>query len=91
MSAASSAEAPAPVPAHHNSEEPTWFAALTTYLGFAVLILSGHVRDFLARVTGRSRYFKRGGLEEVSARACASVCARPCAGSRRGAHARTRR
>jgi serine palmitoyltransferase len=43
---------------HHNSEEPTWFAALTTYLGFATLILFGHLRDFLAKLTGRSRYFK---------------------------------
>jgi serine palmitoyltransferase len=42
-----------------NSEEPTWFAALTTYLGFAVLILFGHVRDFLGKLSGRSRYFAR--------------------------------
>ena len=60
--AASAAGAGGAPPAHHqqqhNSEEPTWFAALTTYLGFATLILFGHLRDFLAKLTGRSRYFK---------------------------------
>lgn len=33
------------------------YAALTTYLGYAVLILFGHLRDFFGRMTGWSRYF----------------------------------
>ena len=50
---------------HGNSDEPTWFAALTTYLGFAVLILFGHLRDMLGKTTGRSRYFtKKAATEE---------------------------
>lgn len=33
-----------------------WFPAITTYLGYAVLIVFGHVRDFFASLTGYSRY-----------------------------------
>jgi len=38
--------------------EPTipFFAAYTTYLGYAVLIAVGHVRDLFARLFGRGRY-----------------------------------
>lgn len=50
---------PLPPQEHENSDEPTWFAALTTYLGFAVLILFGHLRDMLGKTTGQSRYFKK--------------------------------
>ena len=52
---------PLPPQEHENSDEPTWFAALTTYLGFAVLILFGHLRDMLGKTTGQSRYFKKTG------------------------------
>lgn len=34
----------------------SWFAALTTYFGYVVLILFGHTRDFFGKLTGRSRY-----------------------------------
>ena len=39
-------------------EEPqlSWFTALTTYFAYGVLILIGHVRDFVGRVTGRTRW-----------------------------------
>ena len=33
------------------------FSAMTTYLGYAVLILFGHLRDFFGKLTGLSRYF----------------------------------
>ena len=36
---------------------PSWFSALTTYLGYTVLIIFGHLRDFVAKRTGSSRYF----------------------------------
>jgi len=35
------------------------FAAYTTYLGYAVLIFCGHVRDLFARVLGHGRYLRR--------------------------------
>jgi hypothetical protein len=35
----------------------SWFSALTTYLGYGVLILFGHIRDFLGKNFGNSRYF----------------------------------
>lgn len=39
------------------SEKPSmWFPAITTYLGYAVLIVFGHIRDFFASLTGYSRY-----------------------------------
>jgi len=42
-------------------EEPTItpFAAFTTYLGYAVLILCGHIRDTFAQMVGRGRYLAR--------------------------------
>lgn len=44
----------------HGGEHPiTWFAAITTYFGYAVLVLFGHLRDFFGKVTGASRYFGR--------------------------------
>eukprot|EP00753_Platysulcus_tardus_P007039 PLAT14791.1.p1 GENE.PLAT14791.1~~PLAT14791.1.p1 ORF type:complete len:485 (-),score=222.29 PLAT14791.1:186-1640(-) len=36
-----------------------YFSAFTTYLGYAVLISFGHVRDFFGRLTRRSRYLNR--------------------------------
>ncbi len=47
-----------PKAAFHNSEDCiTWFAALTTYFSYALLILFGHIRDYLGKITGNSRYF----------------------------------
>lgn len=39
-------------------EEPsiTWFATMTTYFTFIVVIVMGHLRDFLGKVFRRSRY-----------------------------------
>ena len=51
---------PSSHPPHSQArEEPTlsWFSALTTYMGYAVLIVFGHLRDFWAKRTGYSRYF----------------------------------
>ena len=42
---------------YENRGEPSWFSALTTYLNYAILILFGHSRDFIAKITGHSRYF----------------------------------
>jgi serine palmitoyltransferase len=43
----------------HGGENPiTWFSALTTYLGYATLIVFGHLRDFVGKSLGRSRYKK---------------------------------
>ena len=35
------------------------FAAYTTYLGYAVLILCGHIRDLFAKIFGHGRYVRR--------------------------------
>lgn len=35
------------------------FAAYTTYLGYAVIILCGHIRDLFARLLGHGRYLRR--------------------------------
>ena len=35
----------------------TWFAAMTTYFGYVILIIFGHTRDFFGRLSGKSRYF----------------------------------
>ena len=42
---------------HEEMSTPT-FPALTTYLGYAVLIVCGHVRDIFARIFGRGRYLR---------------------------------
>jgi len=34
------------------------FAAYTTYFGYAVLILCGHIRDFFAKILGQGRYLR---------------------------------
>lgn len=45
--------------ASHDKHEPvlSWFVAFTTYMGYAVLIMFGHLRDFCGKLTGLSRYF----------------------------------
>jgi len=35
------------------------FAAYTTYLGYAVMILCGHIRDLFAKILGHGRYVRR--------------------------------
>ncbi|KAH9258317.1 hypothetical protein BASA81_003366 [Batrachochytrium salamandrivorans] len=43
--------------AHHDDDEEVgWFTLITTYLGYAVLIFFGRVRDWSGWATGRSRY-----------------------------------
>lgn len=42
----------------HEIELPL-FAAYTTYLGYAVLIFFGHIRDLLAKLVGHGRYLRR--------------------------------
>ncbi|KAA0162542.1 hypothetical protein FNF27_07652 [Cafeteria roenbergensis] len=56
-SSVSHAAAPAPAPREqaHDSEGPTAFVVLTTYFAYAMLVLMGHIRDFLGRMAG-SRY-----------------------------------
>lgn len=46
-------------PKHHEEVELPLFAAYTTYLGYAVLIFCGHVRDLLAKIFGHGRYLRR--------------------------------
>jgi serine palmitoyltransferase len=43
----------------HEEPQITPFAAYTTYLGYAVLILCGHIRDMFARLVGKGRYLRR--------------------------------
>lgn len=50
-------ELSSPKQSHKNAEELTLFAAITTYLGYAVLIVFGHLRDYMGKLTGASRYF----------------------------------
>lgn len=42
----------------HDSEAIPSFAAYTTYLGYAVLIFFGHIRDFLAKIFRKGRYLR---------------------------------
>lgn len=44
--------------AGHDLKLPV-FAAYTTYLGYAVLILCGHVRDLFAKILGSGRYLRQ--------------------------------
>jgi serine palmitoyltransferase len=46
-------------PQKHEELELPPFAAYTTYLGYAVLIFCGHVRDLFARLLGHGRYLRR--------------------------------
>jgi len=50
-----SAGAPPPSTVH---QDITIFAAITTYLGYVVLIVTGHVRDICANVFRKGRYFR---------------------------------
>jgi len=44
-------------PKNHAIELPI-FAAYTTYFGYAVLILCGHIRDLFAKIIGQGRYLR---------------------------------
>ena len=44
-------------PKNHAIELPA-FAAYTTYFGYAVLILCGHIRDLFAKLLGQGRYLR---------------------------------
>jgi serine palmitoyltransferase len=44
-------------PSCHTVELPA-FAAYTTYFGYAVLILCGHIRDLFAKILGQGRYLR---------------------------------
>lgn len=44
-------------PENHAIELPA-FAAYTTYFGYAVLILCGHIRDLFAKLLGQGRYLR---------------------------------
>jgi serine palmitoyltransferase len=46
---------------HPNMAEATWFAAMTTFFAYAVIIFFGFLRELGARVTGCSRYANDGG------------------------------
>ena len=41
-------------------DDITIFAAVTTYLGYVVLIATGHIRDVCASVFGKGRYLRSG-------------------------------
>lgn len=43
--------------ANHELQLPL-FAAYTTYLGYAVIIMCGHIRDLFARLLGHGRYLR---------------------------------
>lgn len=36
------------------------FTYISTYLGYGILVLFGHLRDFFGRLCGASRYFNQG-------------------------------
>jgi serine palmitoyltransferase len=50
------AEQGQPQQEHEGELEIPTFAAYTTYLGYAVLIFCGHIRDLMARIFGQGRY-----------------------------------
>ncbi len=53
-----------------SEDTTTWFVALTTYLGFAVLIAFGHLRDFFGKVTGWSRYYNKQKVSSKNREVC---------------------
>jgi len=44
-----------PKPAAEAHHAPSAFVVMTTYLAYAILVVLGHIRDFLGRIAG-SRY-----------------------------------
>jgi serine palmitoyltransferase len=59
-----SAASPHTPPVEHTI---TWFAAMTTYLGYAVLIIFGHIRDFLGMTMGLGSRYKQVPVSEPGA------------------------
>ena len=51
-------EAEPSAPHTNTHQDITIFAAITTYLGYIVLIVTGHIRDICANVFGQGRYFR---------------------------------
>ncbi len=51
------------VSSHH---EITIFAAITTYLGYVVLIVTGHIRDVCANIFRKGRYFRSNRMDGTS-------------------------
>lgn len=47
-----------PVKACDPHQDITVFAAITTYLGYIVLIVTGHIRDICANIFRKGRYFR---------------------------------
>lgn len=56
-------DAPERYPGRREEPSITWFATMTTYFTFIVVIVIGHLRDFCGRVFRRSRY-----LDDVRAK-----------------------
>ena len=50
---------------HGEEEEIPFFASWTTYLGYAVLIMVGHIRDICASLFGTGRYVKEKPLKRA--------------------------
>ena len=53
----------ASVSSHH---EITIFAAITTYIGYVVLIVTGHIRDICANIFRKGRYFRSNRMDSTS-------------------------
>jgi serine palmitoyltransferase len=54
---------------HERAEpKPPLLVALTTYLGYVVLIVFGHVRDFFGKLFKMGRYYGKGSSDEVDVR-----------------------
>ena len=51
---------------HGEEEEIPFFASWTTYLGYAVLIMVGHIRDICSSLFGTGRYVKEKPLKRES-------------------------
>ena len=71
---------------HPEPNPPSFFSAITTYLGYAVLIMFGHLRDMGGKLTGYSRYYNSNSVP-VKVRATGGGGGR---GAERGGRARAR-
>ena len=55
---AAAKKAPAADPSKHDHDHIPFFAAMTTYLGYTVLIFIGHLRDVCASIFRSGRYYR---------------------------------
>ena len=55
---AAAKKAPAADPSKHDHNHIPFFAAMTTYLGYTVLIFIGHLRDICASIFRSGRYYR---------------------------------